>query len=88
MQKPVKWVLVDVGAAAKRPAYVTIDEWIGVSAMSRREVYRAINRGDLKAIKRGTRTLIDVDAGLAWLQSLPPAKIRADKRQANEMEVT
>jgi hypothetical protein len=29
----------------------------------------ALGRGDLKAIKYGTRTPIDVEAGLAWLAS-------------------
>jgi hypothetical protein len=47
--------------------------------MSRTATYNALGRGDLKAIKVGSRTLIDVDAGLAWLRSLPSAQIRAPK---------
>jgi hypothetical protein len=35
-----------------------------------------VRDGDLRAIKLGSRTLIDVDAGLAWLRALPSAKIR------------
>jgi hypothetical protein len=47
--------------------------------MRRSATYNALGRGDLKAIKVGARTLIDVEAGLAWLRSLPPAQIRAPK---------
>jgi hypothetical protein len=43
--------------------------------MGRSSVYEALGRGDLKAIKLGVRTLIDVEAGLAWLGSMPAAKI-------------
>jgi hypothetical protein len=35
----------------------------------------ALGRGDLKAIKYGTRIPIDVEAGLAWLASMPQACI-------------
>ena len=40
-----------------------------------------LGRGDLRAIKAGTRTLIDVEHGLADMRSLPPAKIRAPRHQ-------
>jgi hypothetical protein len=50
--------------------------------MSRTATYYALGRGDLKAIKVGARTLIDVEAGLAWLRSLPAAEIRAPRAAA------
>jgi len=43
--------------------------------MGRSSVYEALGRGDLKAIKLGVRTLIDVEHGLAWLASMPTAEI-------------
>jgi hypothetical protein len=43
--------------------------------MGRSSVYEALGRGDLRAIKLGVRTLIDVEAGLAWLASMPAAEI-------------
>jgi len=52
--------------------------------MGRRATYDAMGRGDLRAVKAGTRTLVDVEAGLRWLHSLPPAKIRPQKRQQAE----
>jgi hypothetical protein len=50
--------------------------------MSRTASYNALGRGDLKAIKVGNRTLIDVEAGLDWMRSLPPAQIRAPRTAA------
>ncbi len=62
------------------PKYAPIDPvWCTISGMSRRQTYVELGRGNLKAIKVGTRTLIDVEAGLAWLRSLPSAKIRAPR---------
>jgi hypothetical protein len=61
------------------PKFAQLLHWCAISGMSRTASYNALGRGDLKAIKVGGRTLIDVDAGLAWLRSLPPAQIRAPK---------
>ena len=57
-------------------AYCTVTDWRSLSGMGRSTVYEALGRGDLRAIKVGTRTLIDVQHGLAWLASLPVASIR------------
>jgi hypothetical protein len=57
------------------PKYAPISDWCAISGMSRSVVYEALGRGDLKAIKLGVRTLIDVEHGLAWLASMPPAEI-------------
>lgn len=58
------------------PAYATVPDWCGLSGMSRTVTYEALGRGDLRAIKLGTRTLVDVQHGLTWLASLPPATVR------------
>lgn len=61
------------------PKYASLPQWCAISGMSRTSTYNALGRGDLKAIKIGTRTLVDVDAGLDWLRSLPAAQIRAPR---------
>jgi hypothetical protein len=61
---------------AQYPRYVTIAGWCQLSGMGRTSTYAALGRGDLRAIKAGTRTLIDVQRGLAWLETLPAAIIR------------
>lgn len=58
------------------PAYAPVDRWCALSGMGRSATYQALGRGNLRAIKVGARTLIDVPNGLGWLRSLPTAKIR------------
>jgi hypothetical protein len=66
-------------AVAVRPAFATIDDWLIISGMGRRATYDELGNGNLRAVKRGSRTLVDVEHGLAWLRSLPPAKIRPSR---------
>ena len=61
--------------SAVTPRYASVPVWCATSGMSRSTTYEALGRGDLRAIKLGARTLIDVEAGLAWLGSMPAAKI-------------
>jgi hypothetical protein len=42
--------------------------------MSRRTTYQWLAEGRLKAVKLGTKTLMDLEHNLAVLQSLPAAK--------------
>ena len=58
------------------PARATVSDWCALSGMSRTSTYLALGAGHLRAIKFGTRTLIDVPHGLAWLDSLPAATFR------------
>jgi hypothetical protein len=64
------------------PKYATIADWQRISGMRRTSTYQALGRGDLRSIKLGARVLIDVDAGLAWLASLPAADIRTGRSRA------
>jgi hypothetical protein len=66
---------------APAPKFTTIDGWLKLSGMGRRAVYDAMGRGDLRGVKCGSRTLIDCEAGLAWLNSLPPATIRPPRER-------
>jgi hypothetical protein len=61
------------------PKYATIENWLVISGMGRRTTYDELGLGNLKAIKVGARTLIDVEAGLAWLRSRPAAVIRGPR---------
>lgn len=63
-------------AGIQHPARATVAGWCDVSGMGRSATYEALGRGDLRAVKLGSRTLIDVAHGLAWLDSLPPATVR------------
>jgi hypothetical protein len=61
------------------PKFASLPQWCAISGMSRTASYNALGRGHLKAIKVGARTLVDVEAGLTWLRSLPAAQIRPPK---------
>jgi len=56
------------------PVRATVQGWRDISGMSRTGTFEALARGDLNAVKLGSKTLIDVAHGLAWLDSLPPAR--------------
>ena len=49
--------------AAVLPRYATIPHWCDISGYGRTRTYEDIGAGKLKAIKLGTRTLIDVQQG-------------------------
>ncbi len=61
------------------PKFATIDDWTSISGMSRRVTYDKMGTGELRAVKVGGRTLIDVDAGLAWMRSLPAPSVRTPR---------
>jgi hypothetical protein len=67
-----------------RPAFATIAVWTLLSGLSRRTTYNLLGLGLLHSHKRGNTTLIDVDHGLNYLRSLPPAKIKAPKPTRQE----
>ncbi len=62
--------------AAETPQFATMKDWMALTGMSQRRTYDELGRGNLKAVKAGRRTLIEVQTGLAWLRSCPPAKIK------------
>jgi excisionase family DNA binding protein len=56
------------------PLVYTIAESSVVSRTGRTSLYDAIKKGELRAVKRGRRTLILVDDLRRWLDSLPPVE--------------
>ena len=64
--------------------YGTLKEWCGASGMGRTSVYQEIAAGNIRAIKRANRTLIDFLSGFAYLDSLPSIKIRRQSRPARK----
>jgi len=48
---------------------------MATSGMSRSGTYEALGDGRLRAVKLGSKTLVDFEHGLVYLASLPAAKI-------------
>jgi len=53
------------------PIVLSVSEAIAISRLSRSELYRAFQRGDLSAKKHGRRTLIMREELVRYLQALP-----------------
>ena len=66
-------------AETLQPRYCSITRFCEMSGLGRRTIYDLLGSGDLRAIKVGTKTLLDVEHGLDWLKSRPPAVIRAPR---------
>jgi hypothetical protein len=75
----MKKALKGSGSSSYEPAFCSIENWCILSGMSRRSTYERLGTGDLKAVKFGSKTLLDVEFNLAWLRSLPPAVIKAPR---------
>jgi hypothetical protein len=54
--------------------------------MGRTRTYEEAGKGNLRIIKVGGRSLVDVPHGLAWLDSLPEAKISPSRRGDSKLE--
>ena len=53
------------------PLVLTVAEACSAARTGRTSLYRAIGVGDLRAVKRGRRTLVLVDDLRRWLESHP-----------------
>jgi hypothetical protein len=79
----MKKAMKGAGSPGPEPAFASIEDWCVISGMSRRTTYERLGSGELRAVKLGSKTLVDVPHGLSWLRSRPPAVIRAPRaRQA------
>jgi len=68
---------ISVDRNVPTPEFATFAMWRDLTGMSRSRAYQEIAKGNLRAVKNGRQTLIDVRHGLEWFRSLPaiPAKL-------------
>lgn len=62
--------------------YVSIENWGKITGIGKSTTYVLLAQGELRAVKVGARTLIDVEFGIRWLASQPAAKINHPSKRA------
>ncbi len=65
-------------------AAFTVDEFCRRNDMSRTTFYELVRAGELKAKKRGSRTIVLASEELAWLNSLPDYKSAIGPEQIDD----
>ncbi len=67
---------VGAGRAKSSPPKIgySIRETASVSGLGRTSIYQAIRRGELRALKKGARTIVLHNDLRRWLECLPPSK--------------
>jgi hypothetical protein len=66
------------------PKYTDFEGWERITNIKRRATYDLLASGKLRAVKLGKRSLIDVQHGLEFLESLPEAVIRPQNRSKKD----
>lgn len=79
--------LMDIDPFRYTPRYAPIEVWMALSGMTRSATEDALDRRDLRAIKVGTRKLIDVRRGLSWLGSLPDLLPKPGRRRTENTAI-
>jgi excisionase family DNA binding protein len=57
------------------PPYTTISHACEILGFGRSKLYELAADGSIRIVKVGGRSLVDIEAALAWMKTLPEAKI-------------
>jgi len=55
--------------------YMPINPFCALSGLGRTTLYARMSTGEIRAVKVGRRTLVDVEQALGWLASRPQVRL-------------
>ena len=56
--------------AASRPRYVSVSDWTAMTGIGKTKTFALLKEGRVRSIKLDRKRLIDVEASLAYLETL------------------
>jgi hypothetical protein len=74
-------------AITPRPEFATIDDFLIISGLSRRQFYNLVAEKKLKAHKMGTRVMVDVEHALEFIRSHPAPVVKPQTQRTTSQQM-
>jgi excisionase family DNA binding protein len=71
---------------SKLPRYTSINTACDILGFGRSKLYELAGEGSIRIVKVGGRSLVDIEAALAWMATLPVASIAPLRKAAQPVD--
>jgi excisionase family DNA binding protein len=71
-----------ISSFAGLPRYASVNKACDILGFGRSKLYELAGEGTLRIVKVGGRSLVDIEAALAWMAALPVASIAPLRKEA------
>ncbi len=62
------------------PRYATVPDACAILGFQKSKLYELAGEGQIRLVKVGARSLVDMEVALTWMENLPIAAIAAPRR--------